>query len=71
MRWNKEIKELEDFFNKAQIPSGALKLNEYSSIKDCTLFIKSNLATVKANNGKDTYLPYLDRLKELRNILNQ
>lgn len=69
MSWNKDIKELEAYFKKIAIPTEPLKLNPYSTIKDCSLFIKSHLATVKANNGNLTYLPYLNRLKELKDFL--
>jgi len=33
------------------------------------LFIESHFATVKAHNGNRTFLPYLDRLKELKQVL--
>jgi hypothetical protein len=69
MNWDKEIKELEAYFKETAIPTEPFKLNQYSTIKDCSLFIKSHLATVKANNGKPTYLPYLDRLQELKEFL--
>lgn len=69
MSWDKDIKELEAYFKKATLPTEPIKLNICSTIKDAPLFIKSHLATVKANNGKLTYLPYLDRLKELKEFL--
>ena len=69
MSWDKDIKELEAYFKKAALPTEPIKLNAYSTIKDGPLFIKSHLATVKANNGKITYLPYLNRLKELKEFL--
>jgi len=69
MSWDKDIKELEAYFKKAAIPSEPIKLNTFSTIKNCSLFIESHLKTVKANKGKRTYLPYLDRLKELREVL--
>jgi len=69
MSWDKDIKELEAYFKKAAIPTEPFKLNQYSTVNDCTLFIKSHLTAVKANNGKITYLPYLNRLKELKEFL--
>jgi len=36
---------------------------------DCPLFIDTHLATVKANNGNETFLPYLNRLQELKQVL--
>jgi hypothetical protein len=68
--WDQDIIELESYFSGITIPTQPVKLNQYSTIKDCSLFIKSHLATVKANNGKPTYLPYLNRLQELKQVLN-
>jgi len=67
--WDKDIQELESYFLKAAIPTQPIKLNKYSTIKDCDLFIKSHLATVKANNGNQTYLSYLNQLQELKDFL--
>lgn len=54
--------ELETFFKELQLPAKSVKLNEYSKITDLSKFIDSHMATVKANNGNKTFLPYLDRL---------
>ena len=68
--WNNEIKELENYFSETQLPTEPIKLNQYSTILNASLFIKSHFATVKANNGNRTFLPYLNRLQELKQILN-
>ncbi|MBK7965970.1 MAG: hypothetical protein IPK10_12265 [Bacteroidetes bacterium] len=67
--WEQEITELEKHLTGISAPTQPIKLNECSTITNCALFIESNLATVKANNGKRTFLPYLHRLKELSNVL--
>lgn len=67
--WNNEIAELETYFVAAEPPTQPVKLNEYSTIIDYSLFIESHLATVKENNGKETFLPYLNRLQEFKQIL--
>ena len=69
MKWDKDIKELEAYFKKIDIPTEPIKFNTFSTIENCSLFIDSHLKTVKANNGNRTYVPYLDRLKELREVL--
>ena len=69
--WDQDILELESYFSGITIPTQHVKLNPYSTIEDCSLFIKSHLATVKANNGKPTYLPYLERLQALKQVLNR
>jgi len=67
--WNSEIFELETFFNSAMLPTQPVKLNYCSTITNVALFIESHFATVKFNNGNLTYLPYLNRLQELKIML--
>lgn len=67
--WLKDITELENYFAGIALPTQHVKLNRCSTITDCTLFIESHFATVKGNNGKRTFLPYLNRLQELKQVL--
>lgn len=67
--WEQDITELENYFAGIALPTQPLKLNKCSTITDCSLFIESHFATVKANNGKRTFLPYLKRLQELKQVL--
>lgn len=67
--WSNDIAELENYFASIELPTQPVKLNGCSTITDCSLFIKNHLATVKANNGKRTFLPYLNRLQELKQVL--
>lgn len=67
--WEQDIKELENYFAGIALPTQPIKLNLYSTIADCSLFIESHFDTVKANNGKRTFLPYLNRLQELKQVL--
>ena len=67
--WEQDINELEAYFTGITLPTHAVKLNSYSTVKDVSKFIDSHIATVKANNGKHTFLPYLNRLQELKQIL--
>ena len=67
--WDNDITELENYFSNIEIPTQPVKLNSYSTITDCSLFIESHFATVKANNGNKTFLPHLNRLQELKQIL--
>jgi hypothetical protein len=69
--WDKSIAELENYFAPLKLPTKPLKLNKWLTITDCSLFIESNIATVKGNNGKRIFLPYLNRLQELKQVLNQ
>lgn len=67
--WEQDITELENYFTGITLPTQPLKLNRCSTITNCSLFIESHFATVKANNGKRTFLPYLNRLQELKQVL--
>jgi len=64
------IEELENYFLNIRLPKQPIKLNQFSTITDCQLFIESHLATIKANKGNSLYSPYLNRLHELKQVLN-
>jgi hypothetical protein len=67
--WSNDIAELESYFASIELPTQPIKLNRCSTITDCSLFIESHFATVKGNNGNRTFLPYLNRLQELKQVL--
>ena len=67
--WEQDLKELVTFFAGTSIPQQPVKLNQWCTITNCSLFIESHIATIKANEGNRTYLPYLSRLKELKAII--
>lgn len=69
--WEQDITELENYFAGIAVPTQPVKLNPYSTITNCSLFIESHFATVKVNKGKRTFLPYLNRLQELKQVLLQ
>ena len=68
--WEQDITELENYFAGIALPTQPVKLKPYSTITNCTLFIESHFATVKANNGKPGFLPYLERLLLLKTAIN-
>jgi len=67
--WSNDIAELENYFAGIELPTQPVKLNRCSTITDCSLFIESHFATVKGNNKNRTFLPYLNRLQELKQVL--
>jgi hypothetical protein len=67
--WEQEIKELEAYFSGINPPVEPIKLNTFSTITNISVFIEGHLATIKANNGNRTYLPFLNRLQELKQLL--
>lgn len=68
--WELDITELENYFSGVNLPPSTFELNQFSTINDCPLFLKVHFDTVKANNGNPTYRPYLNRLHELKAVLN-
>ena len=67
--WSVEISEIEKYFAAVELPSQLLRLNECSTIINVRLFIDSHISTVKANNGVNVFLPHLNRLQTLKQIL--
>jgi hypothetical protein len=67
--WEAEIRELEMFFEsrKDNLPESVK--TGHSVIVNVPLFIESHLARVKAHNGNPTFQPYLDRLTELKFLI--
>ena len=67
--WEQDITELENYYTGITLPTQPVKLNGCCTITNCSLFIESHFATVKANNGNRTFLPHLNRLQELKQVL--
>ena len=66
--WEQEINELEKYFKSIALPVTEIKTSE-GTITDINKFINCNFTTAKAQNGKRTFLPYINRLIELKKIL--
>lgn len=67
--WDKELAELEIFFKHVFLPQIPIKLNRFTTILNINLFIENHLTTVRSNNGKLTFFPYLSRLRELKKLI--
>jgi len=67
--WERDITELENYFTGITLPTQPINLNQYSTIRNCSQLLESHFTTVKGNNGNKTFLPYLNRLKELKQLL--
>jgi len=67
--WLNELSELESYFSEIKLPITAVKLDPSTTVTNVSRFIKSHLSTAKANNGKRSFLPYLHRLQQLKQIL--
>jgi len=69
--WAEEILTLESFFDDCQELPDTLALYGSQKILKPKIFIKSHLSIVKENEGNPTYLPFLERLKMLKRILQK
>lgn len=67
--WEQEISSLNQFFAAVTLPTQPVQLNPWETITDLPMFLESHFETVRANNGKPTYLPYLKRLQQLKEYL--
>jgi hypothetical protein len=67
--WEQDIKELESYFANIKIPTQKIILSKGGIITEYPVFIKSHFATLRANNGNKTFLPFLNRLQDLRQQL--
>jgi hypothetical protein len=67
--WVQDITELENYFAGIELPTQPVKFNSFGTIVNCSLFIESHFSVLKANDGKRIFIPFLDRLKKLKQIL--
>ncbi len=68
--WSQELADLENYFANAVLPSNSFRLNSFSTITDCSLFVESHLSTLHQYNGKKSFMPYLGRLNNFRSMLD-
>lgn len=68
--WSNELAELESYFASIELPTKPVKLNGSSTITDCKSFVNSHFTTIERNNGKPSFLPYLERLQQLKDVLS-
>jgi hypothetical protein len=64
--WTRELDALDAFFIANPPPPPAINLDGHTRIGDPGTFIASHLATCRAYNGRPAFLPYLERLRTLR-----
>jgi hypothetical protein len=67
--WTQEINSLETYFAGRNLPK-SIQLNAWTALNDVRLFLDNHFAEIKAHNGNTTYLPTLDRLRELKQLID-
>ena len=68
--WGQQIAELENFFSEVELPAEPIRLNQCSEVLNVTLFVETHLATLKNYNGNTNFLPFLNRLKLIKQQFN-
>jgi hypothetical protein len=66
--WTPELIELETYFKAVSLPA-IVQLNKAEKITDVPLFIDTQFQTLSNYNGNKIFLPYLNRLKELKQFI--
>jgi hypothetical protein len=67
--WDQTITEFENYFSEISISNLPVFLNPYSTITNIPLFVDSHLTTLKANKGNRTFKVFINRLNELKQLL--
>ena len=65
-----EVTSLESFFASILLPQIPIQLDKGVRIIDVPKFISGHLSFLRSNNGNPTFLPYLNRLRRLRDVLS-
>lgn len=68
--WTAEANELEQFFQGYYMPNSII-ISHYETIVDVDKFIESHLAAIRTHNGKPWFIPYLDRLRYLKQFMEE
>lgn len=66
--WTKELEQLEAFFSKAEIKYSVV-LPDGAEIANIHKFANTHINCCRRNNGKKTFLPYLERLRMAKKII--
>ena len=68
--WVNDITELENYFNSINLPNNPVYLCQGNTITNISLFLKGHFTVLKANNSHRLMIPYFDRIKQLKLVLN-
>ena len=67
--WEQDITELEQYFESISLPTQPVNYKQGETIGNVSLFLETHFATTRDNDGKETFLPFLNRLQILKNLL--
>ncbi len=63
--WDEYIRQIDTFFEESTIEESPLLLNGVLPVNDLKGFLRANLEPARAQSGNPTYLPYLNRVRDL------
>ena len=66
--WENEVTDLESYFKNKVFTKQSIKLSCHSNITNISTFVHTHLSIIKRNVGNKTFLPYLERLQNLKTI---
>jgi len=66
--WTNELLELENFFKSIELPASPVTLDKGVVIINCDIFVESHIATARTYNGNKNFLPFIERLRKLKEI---
>ena len=69
--WSNDIAELEKYFSELILPKEPILLSPGVTIFRADTFIQSHLDTIQANEGNKYFLPHLNRLQDLKSIIDK
>ena len=67
--WSREISALEKFFLKVETPDIPIVLKSGARVINPSLFVQSAIAVLRHNNGKKSFEPVLNELRELSYLI--
>jgi hypothetical protein len=66
--WSSQINEFETFFNSIELPKEPIKLNSFCTV-NVSQMVETHIASLKRNEGNKWFIPYIDRLNDLKTYL--
>ena len=63
------FEEIEEWFASNAIPDGPVRLNPFTVVVDPRAMVAGHMPIVRANPGKELFRPYLERLIQLREAI--
>ncbi|MBK8842382.1 MAG: hypothetical protein IPO33_05865 [Saprospiraceae bacterium] len=69
--WELQLNDLEKYFTELILPKEPILLSPGVTIFKVDTFMQSHLDTLKANEGNKYFLPHLNRLQDLKSIIDK